>query len=39
MSCIAWGMTNVEFRWESWTPLALAELRAAGPEVMIDAAA
>jgi hypothetical protein len=39
MSCIAWGMTNVEFRWESWTPLALAELRAAGPEVMVDAAA
>jgi hypothetical protein len=39
MSCIAWGMTNVEFRWESWTPLALAELRAAGPEVMLDAAA
>ena len=39
MSCIAWGMRDVEFRWENWTPLALAELRAAGPEVMVASAA
>ena len=32
-------LANVEFRWENWTPLALAELRAAGPEVMAHGAA
>ena len=39
MSRLAWGAPDVEFRWENWTPLALADLRAAGPEVMVACAA
>jgi hypothetical protein len=39
MSRLAWGASGVEFRWENWTPLALADLRATGPEVMVACAA
>ena len=39
MCDLARGITRVCFPWEAWTPRALASMRAAGPEVLLEPAA